>query len=41
MTLVITVPSGGTWQRVVVFLGLKFWCFVDLGPLDLVVWSMF
>ena len=41
MTLVISVRSGGACQRVVAFLGLKFWGFADIGPLDLVVFSVF
>ena len=41
MTLVISVRFGGACQRMVAFLGLKFWGFADLGPLYLVVWSVF
>ena len=41
MTLVIPVRSGGACQRVVAVLGLKFWGFADIGPLDLVVLSVF
>ena len=41
MTLVISVRFGGACQRMVAFLGLKFWGFADIGPLDLVVFSVF